>query len=156
VTVEVERKYLVRGDAWRADVVDSAEMVQGYLAVTEKGSVRVRLKNSTAYLTIKNRRVGDRRDEYEYPIDIADAEEMLAGWCGSTLVEKVRHQVPLGDLVVEVDEFGGLNKGLVLAEIELPAGKRWPQALPAWLGEDVTDDDRYYSSQLGSTPFSTW
>jgi adenylate cyclase len=156
VTVEVERKYLVRDDAWRADVLDSAETVQGYLAITEKGSVRVRLKGSSAYLTIKSRRVGDRRDEYEYPIDVADAREMFAGMCVSTVVKKVRHRVPLAELVVEIDELEGANNGLVLTEIELTTGKQRPQVLLASLGEDVTHDDRYYSSQLSSTPFSTW
>lgn len=156
MTAEVERKYLVRYDAWRELVADSVEMVQGYVAVTDKGSVRVRVKGPSAYLTIKSRRRGDRRDEYEYAIDVTDARGMLANLCGAAVVSKVRHQVPFGDLVVEVDEFTGLNVGLILAEIELPAGKTWPETLPAWFGDDVTEDDRYYSSQLAATPYSTW
>lgn len=156
MTTEIERKYLVRHDTWRELVSHSVEMVQGYVAVTERGSVRVRLQGSVAYLTVKGSRRGDRREEYEYSIKVTDAREMLADLCEGTRVEKVRHHVPLGDLVVEVDEFAGPNTGLILAEIELPAGSSWPKSLPSWLGEDVTDEDRYYSSQLGLKPYSAW
>lgn len=151
---EVERKFLVRSDAWRKVGVGSPYR-QGYLVNSEFRTVRVRISNGAAWLTVKGARVGLTRPEFEYTIPIGDAEEMLATLCDSSLVEKTRYKVPLGEHIWEVDEFHGENAGLVLAEIEL---RHEAEAFerPAWLGEEVSDDPRYYSAHLSKEPFSSW
>lgn len=153
---EVEHKFLVQSDAWRSFTVRSREIRQGYLAVTGICNVRVRRTGDRAVLTIKGRRDHDRRTEFEYDIPVADADEMIMTMCATSVVEKRRHDVPLGALVIEIDEFRGLNAGLVLAEIELPDGGSVPSELPEWLGADVTDDERYYNAHLSRAPYSQW
>jgi len=154
--VEIERKFLVTGDAWRRDVSRSEPMAQGYLAgpPTSRCSVRVRIAGEDAWLNIKSVTLGVERDEYEYAIPHADAERMLATLCGER-VEKIRHHVAAGKHVFEIDEFLGENAGLVVAEIELAHADE-PFERPAWLGREVTPIARYYNVNLASHPFSRW
>ena len=154
--VEIERKFLVAGDAWRREASRSEPMAQGYLAgpPSSRCSVRVRIAGDSAWLNIKSATLGVERDEYEYAIPRADAERMLATLCGER-VEKVRHHVPRGGHVFEVDEFLGENAGLVVAEIELSHADE-PFERPAWLGAEVTPLARYYNVNLASRPYSRW
>ncbi|HEX5121828.1 MAG TPA: CYTH domain-containing protein [Rhodanobacteraceae bacterium] len=154
--VEIERKFLVTGDAWRRDVSKSEPMAQGYLAgpPASRSSVRVRIAGDEAWLNIKSVTLGVERDEYEYAIPLADAVRMLATLCGER-VEKIRHHVTVGDHLFEVDEFLGENAGLVVAEIELLHADE-PFERPAWLGREVTPLARYYNVNLASRPYSRW
>ena len=151
---EIERKFLVRDDTWRASAHRSTRMRQGYLGEGVRASVRVRIADADATLNIKSARLGVSRDEYEYPIPVSDAEELLA-LCSGWPVLKTRHLVVVGAHTWEIDEFEGANAGLVVAEIELDdPGEQF--ARPAWLGEEVSDDARYYNVALARTPWSQW
>jgi adenylate cyclase len=155
MAIEIERKFLVRGEAWRAQVSHSIPMRHGYL--TELGgraSVRVRMEGEAGKLNIKAAVVGAARAEYEYDIPAADVAEILATLCAGVIL-KTRHYVPAGDLTWEIDVFEGANAGLVVAEIEL---ERVDQAFarPAWVGAEVTAQRRYYNQALAEHPFALW
>jgi adenylate cyclase len=156
MAVEIERKFLVVGDAWRRDVSRGERMAQGYLAgpPAARCSVRVRIAGEEAHLNIKSATLGVRRDEYEYAIPREDAERMLATLAGDR-VEKVRHYVEVDNHLFEVDEFLGESAGLVVAEIELAhADEAFPR--PAWLGREVTGLARYYNLNLAVHPYTRW
>jgi adenylate cyclase len=153
--IEVERKFLVVGDSWRADVRSATRIVQGYIARTGGAVVRVRLKGEHAFLTLKGPSRGISRSEFEYPIPVTDAEAMLAEFTEGPVIDKVRHLVPVGDHTWEVDVFAGPNAPLVLAEVEL-ASPDEPFVLPGWAGADVSDDARYFNANLAEAPYSTW
>ncbi|MBT8227796.1 MAG: CYTH domain-containing protein [Dactylosporangium sp.] len=156
MAVEIERKFLLRDDGWRAHIVSSRALRQGYLSVDPPRTVRVRLVDDhQAFLTIKGSRVADRRPEFEYGVPAADARFMLDHLCRRPLIEKVRHHLDLESADWTVDEFSGDNAGLVLAEAELPEGRVLGQ-LPGWIGQDVTADDRYANAALQVTPFAEW
>ncbi len=155
MATEIERKFLVRRDAWHADPRTGVPYRQGYLASYPSPVVRVRVAGDEGFLTIKGRAVGIARDEYEYPIPLADAEAMLDTLCAGPLIEKVRYRVPYAGRTWEVDEFGGANAGLLLAEVELPS----PEAaveLPPWAGREVSDDPRYFNANLVVHPYAEW
>jgi adenylate cyclase len=152
---EIERKYTLLSDAWRASVTHSIDFHQGYLNRLETCSVRVRLEGDRANLNIKSAEIGLSRDEYEYPIPLADAKKMLSDLCVGPTLEKVRHFVPWGELMWEIDEFKGENEGLIVAEIELPCESSKIE-LPAWIGDEVTQDIRYYNVNLIQHPFKSW
>lgn len=161
--LEIERKFLLKNETWRDEVQRSTRMRQGYLAtvtpesreITGVGaSVRVRVAGDAAWLNVKSLTIGASRLEYEYAIPVSEASEMLDKLAGQH-VDKTRHFIEDGDLLWEVDEFHGANHGLVVAEIELQAETdKHPQ--PDWLGEEVTQDVRYYNSMLAETPYSMW
>ena len=154
---EIERKFLVAGDAWRADAAPGIAYRQGYLSAgSDAGcTVRVRLGGGRAYLTVKGPAAGAARDEYEYPIPPTDAAEMLERLCAGGTVEKVRHLVPFAGRTWELDEFGGENAPLVVAEVEIESADAAVK-LPPWLGAEVTDDPRYTNAALARSPFSRW
>ena len=159
--IEIERKFLVTGDGWRAATEGCEEMAQGYLndqdAVAsgrERASVRVRLEGTQARLNIKSRAVGHTRQEFEYPLPVDDAEALLA-LCAGGLVRKRRHLVRHAGWRWEVDEFLGANAGLVVAEIELPSADA-AFARPDWVGAEVTDCLRYYNQVLSARPYAEW
>lgn len=144
---EIERKFLVVSDGWKALAESSALLRQGYLSSNAKATVRVRTwDDKKAKLTLKGALQGMVRAEYEYEIPMADALQMLA-MAEPHVLEKRRHLVPFGGLVWEVDVFEGRHEGLVIAEVEL---KHVDQAvaLPDWVGAEVTHDDRYYNASL--------
>lgn len=152
---EIERKFLVRDYSWREQATSTVRYRQGYLAKREEATVRVRVGGDRAYLTVKGRMVGISRPEFEYEIPVAEAEEMLERIALLPVVEKVRHFVPVGPHVWEVDLFLAANAGLVVAEIELSHPDERFQH-PDWLGEEVTGDPRYYNSSLIDNPFTRW
>ena len=153
--IEIERKFLVVGDSWRAEASRAVPMRQGYLAeLGGRASVRVRLEGAVAKLNIKAAVVGAARAEYEYDIPAAEAEEMLATLC-SGLVLKTRHYVERDGLTWEIDVFEGANAGLVVAEVELTtADQEFPR--PDWLGRELTAEQRYYNHALAKRPYSEW
>lgn len=150
--VEIERKFLVTSDAWKTDT--GVMYCQGYLNRDRNRTVRIRIAGPKAFLTIKGIPEGISRAEFEYEVPVEDAMQLLK-LCDGPLVEKIRHIVHFGGMDWEVDEFLGANLGLVVAELELgdPAQKF---DRPDWLGEEVTDDLRYFNSNLAMHPFRTW
>lgn len=152
---EIERKFLVTGDGWRDEVRASVRYRQGYLSSGGRCSVRVRVAGDRAYLNIKSATLDIVRTEYEYPIPVTEAEEMLAQLCSGLLIEKTRHFVDYGGFTWEIDVFEGANRGLVVAEIELErADSVFPR--PPWAGAEVSDDPRYYNVCLARTPYTQW
>jgi adenylate cyclase len=155
MSFEIERKFLVRGDEWRALVSSHTTIRQAYLASSGKSSIRVRIRgDATATLTIKSRSAELRRLELEYPIPVLQAEALMQLREGS-VIEKVRHEVPRGALVWEIDVFSGENAGLIIAEVELDDVNQQID-LPAWIGREVTSLPQYYNSFLVSRPFRSW
>jgi CYTH domain-containing protein len=150
---EIERKFLVCGDAWRE--AEGTAYRQGYLSSVKERTVRVRTIDDKGYLTIKGISVGATRSEFEYEIPLRDAEELLDTLCEKPLIEKNRHKLEYQGLVWEVDEFFGENQGLVVAEVELQSEDQ-VFARPAWVGKEVTDDRRYFNANLIKYPFSRW
>lgn len=148
--IEIERKFLVRDERWRSIAARSRRIRQGYLERGAELSIRVRIiDDQEAALTIKSAVSGVRRLEFEYPLPLQDAEQLLA-LCQGTLV-KTRHEVPVSDQTWEVDVFEGDNAGLVIAEIEI-GHEEQPLQLPSWLGDEITGDPRYYNSHLTEHP----
>ena len=153
--LEIERKFLLVNDGWRLAVARTLKLAQGYLDRSERCSVRVRLEGSEARLNIKSRTLGVSRLEYEYPVPVEEAREMLAQLCGGRVIEKTRHFVPAGAHTFEIDVFEGENAGLVVAEIELGAPDESFER-PPWLGEEVSHDIRYYNTSLIDLPYTRW
>jgi CYTH domain-containing protein len=153
---EIERKFLVVGDGWRAGG-PGVPYRQGYLSAGERAgvTVRVRLAGERAFLTIKGPTAAGARDEYEYAIPPADAVDLLERHAAGGVVEKRRTRVPFAGRTWEVDEFAGENAPLVVAEVELDRIDA-DVALPPWVGAEVTDDPRYTNAALARTPFSRW
>ena len=154
---EIERKFLVRDDTYKQLATSSIPISQGYLSLNERCSVRVRRWGDKGFITVKSHVVVNRFSRYEWEKEIpaAEAHELLA-LCLPGKIEKTRWLVPLGDtLTCEVDEFFGLNQGLVMAEIELKSeDQSYPR--PNFLAEEVTGDPRYFNSYLISHPYLTW
>lgn len=152
--IEIERKFLVRGDDWKRQG-KGALLRQGYLSSDPERIVRVRIEGEQATLTIKGLAVGATRGEWEYPLPLAEAQVLLDRLCERPLIEKYRYRIEHQGMTWEVDEFLGENAGLVVAEIEL-ASEEQPFAKPDWLGDEVTHDARYANASLIRHPFSRW
>lgn len=151
--VEIERKFLVASDDWKQHVGRETVMEQGYLG-GDQCSIRVRLEGNSARLNIKSLSTGITRTEFEYPIDYADARQMLSDFATST-VSKTRHYVAYGAHQWEIDVFSGANQGLIVAEIELRSeGESFE--MPPWLGTEVSADPRYLNVSLARHPFTRW
>jgi len=154
MSVEIERKFLVRDDRWKV-LGQGVLLRQGYLSSHADRIVRVRIEGDAALLTIKGRSVGATRGEWEYPIPLADAEAFLDSLCERPIIEKYRSRIRFEDMVWEVDEFLGENAGLVVAEIELEREDQ-PFVKPDWIGEEVTQDARYFNANLLRHPYRAW
>jgi len=154
MAIEIERKFLLRGDSWRS-TAEGVLYRQGYLCLDPERTVRVRLAGGQGYLTIKGKSSGASRNEYEYPIPATEAGEMLDQLCQGGLVSKLRYRIEFGGWTWEVDEFAGANAGLILAEVELQSEEEMVE-LPDWIGEEVTGDRRYYNAYLSQYPFQSW
>lgn len=152
---EIEKKFLVKGDGWKKGAV-GVHYSQGYLNSAKERTVRIRTINDKAFLTVKGITVGCTRLEFEYEIPHADCVKMLEDLAEKPIIEKTRYKIPAGNgLTWEIDEFHGVNEGLVVAEIELPT-EDTPFVKPDWLGEEVSSDPRYFNSNLVSHPYTTW
>jgi adenylate cyclase len=152
--IEIERKFLVKNDNWRVNAVGK-HYCQGYLAKESHVTVRVRIVGEQGFLTLKGKAQHFARPEYEYPISVIDAQQMLDLWCYPRVVKKMRYRIPVGDLVWEVDEFLELNQGLVLAEVELTTPDQ-AITLPEWVGAEVSHKVQYYNSSLAQYPYTSW
>ncbi len=152
--LEIERKFLVIGDAWRA-LATGVTYRQGYLLAEKERTVRVRTMNNKGFLTIKGQSTGITRLEYEYEIPVAEAGELLDRLCRKPLIEKKRYTIPFQGFLWEVDEFFGENNGLIVAEIEL-ATEDQAFLKPDWVGREVSDDPRYFNARLCRHPFCRW
>ncbi len=154
MALEIERKFLVKGDAWRS-AGKAVACRQGYISRLKACVVRVRTAGPKAYLCVKGAVTALVRREYEYEIPFSDAEAMLTELCEKPLIQKRRHVIAYKGLTWEVDEFFGENQGLVIAELELERQDQ-PFEKPPWVGEEVTGDPRYYNANLVKHPFCRW
>ena len=155
MAIEIERKFLLRDDSWRDSADDGVLIRQGYLAGSEKSSVRIRIAGDNANINIKSATLDITRQEYEYPIPLIEANEMLDTLSEGPLIEKIRYHVFHAKHCWEIDVFSGGNQGLVVAEVELGSVNESFES-PSWLGEEVSDDARYYNVCLVKNPFEHW
>lgn len=151
---EIERKFLLKHDAWRA-LAHGTLYRQGYLNSAKERTVRIRTMGGQAFLTIKGITVGATRAEYEYPIPLTDCNIMLDTLAEKPLIEKKRYKIRHGGLTWEIDEFLGDNQGLIVAEVELEREDQ-PFDKPDWIGEEVTHDTRYFNANLVKHPYRQW
>jgi adenylate cyclase len=151
---EIERKFLVKGDAWRS-LAKGTMYRQGYLNSIKERTVRIRTVGDKAFLTVKGLTVGATRSEYEYEIPFNECNAMLDTLAEKPLIEKKRYKIRAGEFTWEIDEFFGDNAGLIVAEIELQSEDQKFDK-PDWIGAEVTGDPRYFNSNLIKTPFTRW
>jgi len=154
--VEIERKFLVKSDDFKEQAFTQNNIAQGYLSSIPERTVRVRIKGNKGFITIKGigQQGGMSRFEWENEIPIGEAQELLK-LCEKGKIEKIRFEVQSGKHIFEIDEFYGENEGLVMAEIELESETESFEK-PDWLGEEVTNDKRYYNAYLSKNPFKSW
>ncbi|RAJ17736.1 CYTH domain-containing protein [Olleya aquimaris] len=154
--IEIERKFLVTSNAFKAEAFKKTRIIQGFLSTNKRRTVRVRLKGEQGFLTIKgiSSKNGLSRFEWERKIPKEEAEQLLK-ICKKGVIDKIRYEVKVDNHIFEVDEFFAKNEGLILAEIELTSEKE-SFSKPKWLGKEVTGDVKYYNSQLSKTPFKKW
>ena len=152
---EIERKFLVKGD-FKSEVFKSTRITQGYLSSVPERTVRVRVKGEKGFITIKGigNESGASRYEWEKEIPVEEVRDLLK-ICEPGVIDKTRYLVKNGDYTIEVDEFYGDNDGLTVAEIELPSEDATFNK-PAWLGDEVTGDVRFYNSMLMKNPYKNW
>ena len=153
--IEIERKFLLANSDWRNEVIRSSRIRQGYLGKMDKASVRIRVQGDRANINVKSATLDIRRLEYEYEIPLDEAIEMLDQLCAKPQIDKTRFIVEHGSHVWEIDEFYGDNEGLLVAEVELGSEDEAYEK-PAWLGEEVTQDPRYYNVNLIKQPYKQW
>lgn len=153
---EIERKFLVTSDAYKSEAFRRTHIVQGFLSTHPERTVRIRIRGNDGFITIKGKsgESGISRFEWERQISFAEAEDLLR-LCEPGRVEKTRFEVESGEHIFEVDEFMGENEGLVVAEVELKTENEIFET-PAWIGKEVTGENKYYNSQLSIKPFKTW
>ncbi|SHH68528.1 CYTH domain-containing protein [Flavobacterium johnsoniae] len=154
--LEIERKFLVKSNDFKEQAFAKNNIAQGYLSSVPERTVRVRIKDEKAYLTIKGigHQGGMSRFEWENQIPLDEAAELLK-LCEKGKIEKTRYEIKSGNHIYEVDEFYGENEGLIMAEIELQSETENFEK-PDWLGEEVTNDERYYNAYLSKNPFKNW
>ena len=154
--IEIERKFLVLNNDFKVESFANHEIIQGYLSTNPERTVRIRIKGNSGYLTIKGSgsESGMSRYEWEKNIDYNEAKELI-NLCEKGVISKTRFEVKSGKHTFEVDEFYGENQGLIIAEIELESEDEVFEK-PIWLGQEVTNDERYYNAYLSQKPFTTW
>lgn len=151
---EIERKFLVKNTSWMKGIVPTYYS-QGYISTLNGATVRVRIGGNKAYLCIKSMVANISRSEFEYPIPVDEAKEILDSLCAKPVIEKSRYKLPIGDLLWEIDVFEKDNKGLTVAEVELESESQKVN-LPDWILREVTGDAKYYNSMLVKRPYSKW
>ena len=153
---EIERKFLVKNDAYKAQATSHKRIIQGYLSAHPERTVRVRVRGDKGFLTIKGKsnKAGTTRFEWEKEIPLFEAQSLLS-LCEEPIIDKIRYQVPVANHVFEVDVFAANNAGLVLAEVEL-AYELEQYTSPDWLGKEVTGELKYYNSMLSQKPYKEW
>lgn len=154
MALEIERKFLIKPNKWQPSNQGKVYR-QGYIYTHNGTTVRIRVAGDEGYLTFKGKTTGITRVEFEYKIPLAEAEEMLELLCDRPLIEKIRYKVTVNGFLWEVDKFLGQNEGLILAEIELEKENQ-DIALPEWIDQEVTDDQRYYNYYLAKNPYRSW
>ena len=154
MAIEIERKFLVKEKPFSI-AKRSLKINQGYIINEKSKVIRVREKGDDYFLTIKGNNIGISRLEYDFPISKEDAKELIFHFCKTTVIEKTRHYIEHKGHTWEVDEFHGKNNGLIVAEIELESEDEKFEK-PDWVGEEVTQDDRYYNMNLAIHPFTSW
>lgn len=156
---EIERKFLVKNNEWKALAFKQTHFAQGYLndisEASAKSSVRVRIEGEKANMNIKSLEIGLSRDEYEYEIPLEEGKQILQTLAVGPVIEKVRYLVKVGQHIWEIDEFLGANQGLVVAEVEM-ASEDEQIEIPSWSAQEVTNISRYYNVSLSKVPFSLW
>lgn len=154
--LEIERKFLVTSDTFKSEALHKNHIAQGYLNSNPERTVRVRVKGEIGFVTIKGKgnETGMSRFEWETEIALVDAKNLLK-LCESGVIDKIRYEVEVGNHTYEVDEFFGDNEGLVVAEIELKSEEESFEK-PNWLGQEVTNDERYYNAYLSNNPYKNW
>ncbi|QXP60485.1 CYTH domain-containing protein [Olleya sp. HaHaR_3_96] len=154
--IEIERKFLVKSDGFKAEAFKQTRIVQGFLSTDKKRTVRVRIKGADGYLTIKGEssKNGLSRFEWEKKIPKQEAEQLLE-LCKKGVIDKIRYEVKVDNHTFEIDEFFGENEGLVVAEVELNSETE-DYTKPNWLGTEVTGITKYYNSQLSEHPYTLW
>ena len=154
--IEIERKFLVISNVYKAEAFRQSRIVQGFLNTHKERTVRVRIQGDNGFLTIKGISSADGLSRFEWEKELSVKEcEALLKLCEKGIIEKIRYEVKMGNHIFEVDEFFGDNIGLVVAEIELTNETEIFEK-PSWLGQEVTGDIRYYNSQLSKQPYVTW
>ncbi|WP_248724448.1 CYTH domain-containing protein [Seonamhaeicola sp. ML3] len=154
--IEIERKFLVKSDAYKAEANKKTRIIQGFLNTHEERTVRVRLKGDTGFLTVKGKSTDDGLKRFEWETEITDEDaKSLLNICESGVIDKMRYEVPVKNHTFEIDQFFGSNEGLVIAEVELNSVDEVFDK-PSWLGEEVTGDIKYYNSQLSKKPYCDW
>ncbi|WEJ61596.1 CYTH domain-containing protein [Thiomicrorhabdus lithotrophica] len=156
---EIERKFLLKDQDWKALAHQKTHFAQGYLNdiadKSSKSSVRVRIEGDKANMNIKSLEIGLSRDEYEYEIPLEDGQRILATLATGPVIEKVRYLVKVGNHTWEIDEFFGENEGLIVAEVELKSEDEKFE-IPCWAGREVTEEVRFYNISLSKTPYNSW
>lgn len=154
--IEIERKFLVISDVFKAESFKKTRITQGFLSTDPERTVRVRVKGNQGFLTIKgvSNSSGTSRFEWEKEIELEEAKALLK-ICKKGVIDKIRYEVKIANHIYEIDEFFGGNKGLIIAEIELNSEEETFEK-PIWLGKEVTGDVKYYNSQLSLNPFCEW
>ena len=154
--IEIERKFLVLNNQFKVESFANHEIIQGYLSTNPERTVRIRIKGNDGYLTIKGsgNESGMSRYEWEKNIDYNEAKELI-NLCEKGVISKTRFEIKSGKHTFEVDEFYGENQGLIIAEVELESEDEIFEK-PIWLGQEVTNDERYYNAYLSQKPFCYW
>ena len=155
MATEIERKFLVLNDDWRGIVESDMQIIQAYLTSDEFSSTRIRIQGDKANINIKSATLGITRTEFEYAIPVDDDQLMIDNLCIKPVIEKTRYIVKHMQHRWEIDVFSGNNKGLIVAEIELSSPDESFEK-PSWIGEEVSNDARYYNVCLVKTPYKTW
>ncbi|WP_026754528.1 CYTH domain-containing protein [Sediminibacter sp. Hel_I_10] len=156
MAIEIERKFLVKSDAFKSESHQNTRIVQGFLNTNPERTVRVRLRGEKGYLTVKGKSSEAGLSRFEWEIEISKSEaEALLNICEKGTIDKIRYEVTAGKHIFEVDAFFGENEGLIVAEVELNHEDEVFEK-PSWLGDEVTGDKRYYNSQLSQYPFKNW
>ncbi len=155
MATEIERKFLVLNEDWLEYINAQHHIVQGYLASNEFSSTRIRIQDDKANINIKSATLGISRTEFEYVIPVVDAQSMIDDLCIKPVIEKTRYTVKHMQHLWEIDVFSGDNEGLIVAEIELSSADEAFET-PSWIGDEVSNDARYYNVCLVKNPYKTW